>query len=256
MHLLYEKQHPSIWTVTFNRSEVHNALNKALLSELKDFLENRALKEGIQVLILTGAGSKAFVAGADIKEISSMDYPSMLAFCRLGQSVANALETAPFVTIAAVNGFALGGGFEMALACDFIYATTQALFGLPEAKLGLIPGFGGTQRLTRAIGSRQAKELIFKGTPISAERGMELGFINSITEPEDLLESCLKTAHEILAQSFTAVVQAKKMINCEGALSLEEALDLESHTCALCSVSEESQKAISTFLGKKQQQSD
>lgn len=248
--LIYENPHDHIAILTIHRTEVYNALNREVLNAIKKCLENQAIKDGIRVLILTGSGTKAFASGADIKEMSSLDYPKMLDFCKLGQSVANILEASPFITIAAVNGVALGGGLELALACDLIYASSQSKMGLPEVKLGLIPGFGGTQRLTKAIGSKRAKELIFSGEFIDAARALQLGMINSICEPADLLSHCIKKAIQFASQPFTAIIEAKKMINSSDEFEINEALDLESHACARCSTYEESKKAISAFLSK------
>lgn len=248
--LLYHRMQPHIAILTIQRPEVHNALNREVLSELKEYLENTVVKDGIRALILTGSGTKAFASGADIKEIASLDYQQMLDFCKLGQSVADLLESSPLITIAAVNGVAFGGGLELALGCDLIYASTQAKLGLPEVKLGLIPGFGGTQRLTKAIGFRRAKELIFSGDFIESERALTIGMINSICEPNELMNFCINKAIHFASHSFTAITEAKKMINRADNLELKESLNLESDACARCSTSEESKLAIKGFLSK------
>ncbi|MBI1925407.1 enoyl-CoA hydratase/isomerase family protein, partial [Candidatus Poribacteria bacterium] len=166
-HLIFEKKE-YVGILTISRPEVLNALNRSVLEELDSFLVAVVPREGIRALVVTGAGEKAFVAGADIKEMRMFDVPGILAFCELGQRVALRLETMDAVTIAAVNGYAFGGGLEIALACDFIYASRTAKLGLPEVTLGLIPGFGGTQRLARGVGTRRAKEIILSGQPITA----------------------------------------------------------------------------------------
>ena len=197
-YLLFEKHAADIGILRINRPDVHNALNLALLEEILNFLKIKALEENCKAVILTGAGEKSFIAGADIKEMNGFSSLQMLRFCELGQEVTFALETAPFLTIAAINGYALGGGLEMALACDFIYASNNAKMGSPEVKLGIIPGFGGTQRLSRAIGSRKAKELIMSGRTILPEEALEMAIVNKICPEETLLRECTNTAYEIV----------------------------------------------------------
>jgi enoyl-CoA hydratase len=238
----------SIALLKVNRPLVLNALNTALLNELKHFLETVALREEIKAVILTGEGEKAFIAGADIKEMATFTPEKMLNFCELGQNVANILETAPFVTIAAVNGYALGGGLEMALACDFIYASKTALLGLPEVKLGLIPGFGGTQRLTNAIGSRAAKEMMMTGKKISADEGKTLGLINKVCEPDTLIKECKDIANLIVNHSFPAVLGVKNAINSGRHLNYTSAFEMERNICAGCFNTVERQKAMNSFL--------
>jgi enoyl-CoA hydratase len=236
-----------ITLLKINRPSALNALNRATLEELLHFLETTAPKESVKALIFTGEGDKAFIAGADIKEMLPMDHLDMLDFCTLGQRVANALEAAPFLTIAAVNGYALGGGLEMALACDFIYANHHAKLGLPEVTLGIIPGFGGTQRLSRAIGTRLAKEMIMSGMTLTAERAREIGIVNHVCAPEDLLKDCFATASKITAHSYTAVVQAKYAINTGYHLGLKEALELEKNMCAVCFATDERAQKMKQF---------
>lgn len=240
----------SIATVTINRPEVLNVLNEEVFRELLAFLQITAIQNKLKAVILTGAGQKAFIAGADIKAMENMDFNQMLQFCKLGQEVAEALETSPFVTIAAVNGYALGGGLEMALACDFIYASTQAKLGLPETKLGLIPGFGGTQRLTSAIGMRRAKELIYSGAVISAQEAKEIGLVNRVCEPDDLLSDCESAAAKILQNSITAIIKAKQSINNVERLERSSAYEQERISCARCLETKESKSARTTFINK------
>ena len=158
-NIIYEVNE-GIATITFNRPKALNALNGALLAELSQALDEIAADEDIRVLILTGAGDKSFVAGADISELATFDSLKAKAFARRGHDIINKLQQLPIAVIAAVNGFALGGGTEISIACDFIYASENAKFGQPEINLGVIPGFGGTQRLPRLIGTNMAKELI------------------------------------------------------------------------------------------------
>jgi len=249
-NLIIEKHH-NVTVIKINRPKILNALNRSTLEELLHFLTVTAPKDEIKALILTGEGDKAFIAGADIKEMHPMTHIEMLEFCVLGQSVANALWDAQFLTIAAVNGYALGGGLEMALACDFIYASDTAKLGLPEVTLGIIPGFGGTQHLSRAVGTRVAKEMIMSGVAINAERAREIGIVNHICKPSDLLDDCFATAEKIISHSSTATIQAKNAINTGYHLGLKEALELERNMCAVCFATTERVEGMEKFLEKK-----
>ena len=242
----------SVAVVSVDRPHVLNALNSESLQALYIFLEEKAVQEKLKVVILTGSGDRAFISGADLKEMQTFqDQHQMRQFCLLGQKAANALEEAPFVTIAAVNGLALGGGFEMALACDFIYASQQAVFGLPEVTLGLIPGFGGTQRLTRAIGSRLAKELIFKGNTISAQQALEWRVVNKMCEPNRLISDCLEASQQIIRHSFYAILQAKQAINDMQIMGKSTGFEMEREMCAACFDSHDSKERRKAFLSKK-----
>ena len=169
MQFLRFEQEGHLGLLQLYRPDALNALNNQVLEELSSFFQKKSQEESLKVLIVTGSGTKAFCAGADVKEMQKMSHKEIMHLANLGHRVASSMEKAPFVTIAAINGFALGGGLEMALGCDFIYASKKAKLGLPELSLGLIPGFGGTQRLSRAIGTRLAKEMIFTGEIFSAE---------------------------------------------------------------------------------------
>lgn len=248
--LTYEKQ-DAIGIIRVNRPAVLNVINLGVLQELEHFLEVAARQDNLKAVILTGTGEKAFIAGADIREISTMNQTQMFHFCALGQRVTDILETAPYLTIAAVNGYALGGGLELALGCDFIYASQNAQLGLPEVCLGLIPGFGGTQRLLRAIGARKAKELIMSGRSFSADIAHEMGIVNAVCEPASLMKRCLEVAKEITSHSFTAVIEAKQAINCGAELGLATALELERNMCVSCFDTNESRQAITKFLEKR-----
>ncbi len=178
-NILFEEAN-GIATITFNRPKALNALNSALLSELSDALDAVIANEDIRVLVLTGSGDKAFIAGADIAQMSAFNALEAKAFARMGHDAIGKLQALPIPVIAAVNGFALGGGTEMALACDFIYASEAAMFGQPEINLGIIPGFGGTQRLSRLIGINRAKEMILTGRNIKATEAFDMGLVNKI----------------------------------------------------------------------------
>lgn len=240
------EQSGEIGILTINRPQVLNALNQSVLQELLSFI--RADKLHIQALIITGAGSKAFIAGADIAEMQPLTSKQMLDFCRLGQEVTSALEESPFLTLAAINGYALGGGLELALGCDFIFATQNAKLGLPEVSLGLIPGFGGTQRLTRAIGQRHAKELILTGRTLSAQEAVAWGLVNKVCESEKLLEECKEYLSKILENPHTALLQAKYAIDIGAGMNLQSGLELERNMCAVCFSTPERLTKMTTFL--------
>ena len=189
-----------IATISFNRPKALNALNAALLEDFSQALDEIAADENIRVLVLTGAGDKSFVAGADINELAVCNPLTAKNFIRSGHTILAKLQELPIVVIAAVNGFALGGGTEIAIACDFIYASENAKFGQPEINLGLIPGFGGTQRLPRLIGMNMAKELVFTGKMISAAEAEKIGLANKVVPQDQLIEEVMKTAREIAAK--------------------------------------------------------
>lgn len=248
--LQYEKD-GRIGMVHFHRPEALNALNRGLLTELEHFLTTTLPEEDLQVLILTGSGEKSFIAGADIKEMNDLTPEEMHNFLAIGQRVALLLERVPVVTIAAVNGFALGGGMEMALACDFIYASEKAKLGLPEVTLGLIPGFGGTQRLSRAVGTRMAKELLFTGRMLTATEALQLGIVNQVSEPAELLNACRETAARIASNGFFAIREAKRVVNSGSEAPLETGLELERHGCTVCFATEDRQEGMTAFIEKR-----
>ncbi|MBB65646.1 MAG: 3-hydroxybutyryl-CoA dehydrogenase [Waddliaceae bacterium] len=235
-----------------DREKSLNALNYNVLRELDAFIEERVQENELRALILTGAGDKAFIAGADIKEMCDLDHLGMMRFTDLGLRVARRLETAPFMTIAAVNGYALGGGLELALSCDFIYASKKAKLGLPEVTLGLIPGFGGTQRLCRAAGARMAKELVMSGRIISAEQAREYQIVNHLSEAESLLSDCQRTIQEVLKNSFCAVLQAKNAINYGQDIGITEACELEKNMCAVAFATADRKEGMTAFVEKRE----
>lgn len=245
-----EKEGP-IAIVKMNRPDVLNALDTQSLEELLILIELLAKGSQTKALILTGHGEKAFIAGADIKALQSMNQHQLMDFLNLGQRVSNAFENAPFVTLAAVNGYALGGGFEMALACDFIFAVPNAKFGLPEITLGIIPGFGGTQRLARAVGTRLAKDMILNAKIISAEEGKALGLVNQICPPETLISESKTAVGRVCQYSSIAIRQVKKAIQCGSSLSFEDGLELEKNMCAVCFDTPERIQAMEEFINKK-----
>jgi enoyl-CoA hydratase len=240
-----------IATITFHRPKALNALNQALLAEFSQALDAIAAEEDIRVLILTGAGEKSFVAGADITELATFTPLQAKIFSRAGHSVIAKLQELPIAVIAAVNGFALGGGSEIALACDFIYAAENARFGLPEITLGLIPGFGGTQRLPRLIGANRAKELIFTGKMISANEAALIGLVNKVVAPGALMEEVLKTARDIAAKGRVALRAVKQAVNRGLDTDLATGCSLETDAFALTLASSDAREGTAAFLEKR-----
>jgi enoyl-CoA hydratase len=240
-----------IATITFNRPKALNALNQALLAELSLALDGIAADESVRVLILTGAGEKAFVAGADIGELAACSALQAKVFSKAGHAIIAKLQELPIAVIAAVNGFALGGGSEIALACDFIYAADSAKFGLPEISLGLIPGFGGTQRLPRLIGANRAKELIFTGRMITAADAAQVGLVNKVVPAASLMEEVLKTAREIAAKGRVSLRAAKQAIHQGLNVDLSSGCNMEVDAFALVFASPDAKEGTSAFLEKR-----
>ena len=237
-------------TLTFNRPDALNALSSSVLEELDAAVGRIASDAAIHGVIVTGAG-RAFVAGADISEIAKLDRSSGLDFARRGQGVFSRIEALPKPVVAAVNGFALGGGCEIAMACHVRVASTRARFGQPEVKLGIIPGFGGTQRLPRLVGRGAATKLILSGRPISAEEALRIGLVDEVAEPEALLERCEALVKEILANGPGALGAALAAMRGGSDLPLGDALELEAELFAeLCS-RDEMKEGTSAFLEKR-----
>ncbi|MGK3967344.1 enoyl-CoA hydratase/isomerase family protein [Sorangium sp. So ce118] len=239
-------------TVTIQRPDKLNALNPAVLGELTAaFHELLAPAEGgeVRAAVLTGAG-KAFVAGADIAEMAAMNSIAAKRFADAGHRLADLIETAPFPVIAAVNGFALGGGCELALACDFIYAAEGARLGQPEVNLGVIPGFGGTQRLLRRVGVGRARELVYSGEMISAEQALAIGLVNAVFPAAELLARARETALKIASRGPLAVAAAKRVILRGESLDLAAANELEVQAFAALFGSDDQKLGMKAFLAK------
>jgi len=227
-NLIIEDQEYGIRLIKINRPQALNALNSETIGELKRVLEETQSNSEVRVVVLTGEGDKAFIAGADIKAMKDLSPEQGIEFARSGQAVTALLETLPQPTIAAVNGFALGGGTELAIACDFIIASENAVFGSPEVGLGIIPGFGGTIRLARFVGWPLAKELIFSGRKVKAQEAKQCGLANQVYPQADLMTEVLSLATKISRQSFMAVSKAKKlMADFSEAGQLEQKLETE-----------------------------
>lgn len=240
-----------IAVLTINRPKFLNALNTALLQELYRAAGEIEQNEDVRVLVLTGAGEKAFVAGADITELARLNALEAKYFVTGGHKTMTAFQKLPIPVIAAVNGFALGGGLELALACDFIYASENAKFGLPEITLGLIPGFGGTQRLARIIGKNQAKELIFTGRMLSAKDALEMGIVNRVIAPDQLMTETMQTAADIASRGRVSLNAAKHAINSGTEVDLASGCDIEIDTFALCFASGDAGEGTRAFLEKR-----
>jgi enoyl-CoA hydratase len=237
--------------LTFNRPKALNALNPATLDEVAAVLARAAGDESIRVLVLTGAGEKAFVAGADINEFKSMNPLSARLFAEKGQGIFFEIERLPKPVIACVNGFALGGGCEIAMSCDFIYASDKARFGQPEVNLGLIPGFGGTQRLSRLVGRAKAKELCMTGEMIDARQAKELGLAAKVFPAEQLLDETLKVARTLASRSPSVLRSLKKVINGGADIDLKNGCALEAEAFGVCFGSVDMQEGVSAFLEKR-----
>lgn len=248
--ILYDLKE-GVATITFNRPKSLNALNNRLLTELEDVLDHIQADESVRVLILTGAGEKAFVAGADISELAQLNALQAKRFSRKGQRVIGKLETLSIPVIGAVNGFALGGGTEMALACDFVYAADTAKFGLPEINLGLIPGFGGTQRLPLVVGPAMAREMIYTGKMITAQEAWEAGMVNRVFPVGDLMKAAAETARTIAQKGRVSLRAAKEAVNKGLNVDIETGCHIECDAFALTMASEDAKEGTMAFLEKR-----
>jgi enoyl-CoA hydratase len=247
--LIEQSEHIAVLTI--NRPDKLNALNSALIRELTAAIRGlHDLTPPLYCAILTGAGDKAFVAGADIAEMSAMSVAQAKSFGDAGHALCAAIEQAPFPFIAAVNGFALGGGCELALSCDFIYASERAKFGQPEVNLGLMPGFGGTQRLLRRVGLGLARELVYTGEAISAERALSIGLINQVVPSESLLERARETAAKIAAKAPLAVRACKRVMLRGSDADLTAANELEATAFASLFGTADQREGTRAFLEK------
>jgi enoyl-CoA hydratase len=240
----------AISTLTVNRPGALNALNQATLVALRDAVAALHQRAELACVIVTGAGDKAFVAGADIAEMSKMSEAEGRAFAELGQAAFASLEALPVPVIAAVNGFALGGGCELALACDFIYASSHAKFGQPEVKLGVIPGFGGTQRLSRRVGLGMARELIYTGRMIGPEEALRIGLVNAVFPRAELLAKVQETALSLTSVGPGAVRAAKQVIGAAYHLPLTAAVSAEAVAFGQC-FGPEQREGMEAFLAKR-----
>jgi enoyl-CoA hydratase len=241
----------AVATVTIDRPQVLNALDDVTLRELLAAFEGLAGSPLLRCVILTGAGDKAFVAGADIARMSGLGPREARAFAELGHELGDAIEALSVPVIAAVNGFALGGGCELALACDFIYASAKARFGQPEVNLGVIPGFGGTQRLARRVGIGRARELIYTGAIISADEALRIGLVNVVVEPAQLMARVRAVADAIAQKAPLAVADAKRALRYGADMPLAEAHELERHLFAGLFATADQKEGMAAFTEKR-----
>jgi len=246
---LLENIKEGIYTITINRPDKLNALNREVIHELNQAIDKVYDQENIKAVIITGAGPKAFVAGADISEFQSIDPELAGDLSHTGQIVFDKIEACPKPVIAAVNGFALGGGCELALACHFIYASENAKFGQPEVNLGLIPGYGGTQRTVQLIGKGRAMELLMTAKMIGAKEAMEMGMVNQVFSQDELLNKAKETLKTIMEKSPVAIAA---IIECVNNFDHTQAgYDHEISKFADCFVSHDAKEGIKAFLEKR-----
>lgn len=241
----------NIAIIRFNRPEVLNSINMTVLAEMKDALEKVAADKSIKVLILTGTGDKAFVAGADIATMKNLTPLEGRLFSRQGHELLFQLEALPIPVIACVNGLALGGGTEAALGCDFIYAADSAMFGQLEINLGIIPGFGGTQRLSRLVGKSMAKELCMTGVIISAQEARDIGLVNKVFPKKTLWEETMKVAKLLASKGKVSIRAVKDTIERGYDQDLRTGCYMESEAFAMCMASEDAKEGIGAFLEKR-----
>jgi enoyl-CoA hydratase len=250
-NIIFEKN-DKIATISINRPKALNALNSETLKELDCVVDMIAEDEGVYAVILTGVGEKAFVAGADITEMKDMSVAEGRKFGILGNKVFRKIDLLEKPIIAAVNGFALGGGCELSMACDIRIASTNAKFGQPEVGLGITPGFGGTQRLARIAGMAVAKELIFTGKIIKAEEALRVGLVNKVVEPDKVMEEAISFANTIAAQAPIAVKYCKAAINRGMQCDIETALMYESEVFGECFATEDQKEGMTAFVERRE----
>jgi enoyl-CoA hydratase len=250
-HVLFEADTVGIALVTINRPDKLNALSAAVIAELRDAFERIEKETAIRAAILTGAGEKAFVAGADIKELAGSSPVEMRASARRGQAAFRMLETSSKPSVAAINGFALGGGLELAMACTVRFASENARMGQPEVKLGLIPGYGGSQRLPRLVGRGRALELLLAGEPITAAEAYRIGLVNAVVPQAELLNYSRAWLGKVLANAPVAVALAMEAVDVGLDAGLEDGLKLEAASFGLCASTEDCREGTRAFLEKR-----
>ena len=250
--LINEQIINGIAILKINRENFLNAINPSLIKKLYDSLKKFIKKEDIGLIILTGEGEKAFIAGADIKEMQKFNDEQAFQFAKAGQKLTNEIENSPKPVIAAINGFALGGGCEIALACHLRYASENARFAQPEVKIGLIPGWGGTQRLPRIIGKGLATEMILSGHMIDAYDALKIGLVNKVFPPDLLIEKTMEISKQILKNSPTALTKSIQCINKSSVKSLSTGLQAEVKSFRGLFDSNETKEGLAAFVEKRQ----
>ena len=249
-NIIFEKE-GKVAVIKINRPKALNALNSDVFMELNDALDKIEMDTNLGALVLTGEGDKAFVAGADIGHMENMSPLEGRTWSRDGQELFFRLEGLSIPVIACVNGFALGGGNEIAMACDFIYASENAKFGQPEIGLGIMPGFGGTQRLSRLVGKAMAKELCMTGVMISAEEAKGVGLVNKVFSPEKLWEETMKTANVLASKGKVSMKAIKRCIDRGLDVDLHTGCYMESDGFGMCMASPDGKEGMSAFLQKR-----
>ncbi len=247
--LLEMKDHVAV--ITINRPKALNALSTEVLSDLNSALAEVCQTKSIYALIITGSGEKSFVAGADIAEMKDKNTDEAATYGRFGNQIFSRIENFRCPVIAAVNGFALGGGCELAMACDIRIASSNARFAQPETGLGITPGFGGTQRLPRLVGAGIAKELIYSCRQIKADEALAIGLVNKVVEPENLMEEAMKLANRIAANAPIAVANAKKAINDGLQTNMDAGVSIEVKEFSACFATEDQKLAMNAFVNKE-----
>jgi enoyl-CoA hydratase len=251
-HTLKTEQHLSgIFQITLNRPDRLNALNKELLTELRDILHYAENEKSVRALLVTGEGSKAFCAGADITQLAELNAQQGVKFAKNGQQVFRLFETLGKPSLAAINGYAFGGGCELAMSTTLRIASSNAQFGQPEVKLGVIPGFGGTQRLARLVGKGRALDLCLTGRTIKAEDALAWGLITEITSPENLLSRAHEILNGLIALAPIALSAVIKTIDVGYDLTLDDALHLEAIHFGLCCATQDKSEGVNAFLNKR-----
>jgi len=250
MNYVQYEQNEFVGIITINREKALNALNSEVLSELEAVVDGVSL-ENTRCLIITGAGQKAFVAGADIAEMSQKTKAEAQAFSAKGNAVFRKIEKLAIPVIAAVNGFALGGGCELSLSCDIRVASENAVFAQPEAGLGITAGFGGTQRLARTIGIGKAKEMLYTCGKVKADEAFKLGLVNAVYPADQLMEECLKLAGKIARNAPIAVRASKKAVNDGMQVDIDSAIAIEAEQFGKCFETEDQKNAMAAFCEKR-----
>ncbi len=249
-NLLVENRSGVAW-LTVNRPQKLNALNHSTLNDLDAAVAAAGADDGVEAMVITGAGEKAFVAGADISELNTLGPVEAKEFALRGQSIFSRIERQPKPVIAAVNGFALGGGCELAMSCHLRIASSNAAFGQPEVKLGLIPGYAGTQRLPRLVGRGRALEILLTGRNVGAEEAFDIGLVNAVCEPAELSDTVAKLIQQILANGPLAVGHCIEAVNHGLDLPFDDACLLEATLFGVGAASEEMREGTSAFLEKR-----
>ncbi len=247
--IIFEEKE-NIGIIKFNRPRQLNAINDEVMKELNEILDDIGKKDNIKVLILTGEG-RAFIAGADIAFLTNLSPLEARSFVRAGQELFFKIENLPIPVIACVNGFALGGGMEIAMACDFIYSSDKAKFGQPEVNLGIMPGFGGTQRLSRLVGKAIAKELCMTGRIINAKEAEELGIVNKVFPHDKLWEETINIAKVISQKGMVSLRAIKRSIDRGFDLDIRSGCYMEADNFALCFASSDAKEGLNAFLEKR-----